>query len=346
MRIRGLGRVKAEWAKLIGQMSPGPMVLLYHRVAHLQQDPHLLAVTPEHFEEHLLALRQHFRFVSISELTESLARRRRPGPVVAMTFDDGYADNIEGAFPLLQKHGISATFYLASGFVGTMRESLHDDLERLLLLSPQCPDRLHLIFGGKRFVWAMRSRDTGDNSATSVAIWNTCSDIDPTPRHRAYREIHDLLRTVPPVEREGVLEQLRSQCGDPGPARTTHRAMSWDQARHMRACELTDLGSHTVHHPWLSALSLKEQRMEILESKRALEKQIDRPVTSFAYPYGTRQSYTAETVGLLKELGFTNACSNFRKRIGHRTDLFQLPRFVVRDWDGDEFLRQLRTGLL
>jgi len=346
MRIRGLGRIKTEWATLRGQMSPGPMVLLYHRVAHLQQDPHLLAVTPEHFEEHLLALRQYFRLVSLSELKESLARGRRSGPVVALTFDDGYADNMEAAFPLLKKHGIPATFYLASGFVGTMRESLHDDLERLLLLPQQCPDQLHLIFGRKLFVWAMRSRDTGDKNTTPAAVWNIHSGIDPTPRHRAHREIHDLLRAIPPVEQEGVLEQLRSQCGNPGPARTTHRAMSWDQARHMGDCELTDLGAHTVHHPWLSALSLKEQRMEILESKRALEIQIDRSVASFAYPYGTRQSYTAETVGLLKDLGFTYACSNFRERIGLRTDLFQLPRFVVRDWDGDEFMRQLRTGRL
>jgi len=346
MNIRGLGRVKAEWGKLRGQMSPGPMVLLYHRVAELQQDPHLLAVTPEHFEEHLLALRQHFQVVSLSELKESLARGRRPGPVVALTFDDGYADNIEAAFPLLKKHGIPATFYLASGFVGTMRESLNDDLERLLLLSQQCPDQLYLTFRGKPFVWAMRSRDTRDKNATPIAVWNIRSDIDPTPRHRAHREIHDLLRAIPPVEREEVLEQLRSQCGDPGPARATHRAMSWNQARHMGACDLTDLGAHTVHHPWLSALSLKEQRMEILESKRALEKQINRYVASFAYPYGTRQSYTAETVNLLKELGFTNACSNFRERIGRRTDLFQLPRSVVRDWDGDEFLRQLRAGRL
>ena len=122
--------------------------------------------------------------------------------------------------------------------------------------------------------------------------------------------------------------------------------MSWDQARQMAACELTNLGAHTVNHPYLSALPLKEQREEILESKRSLEKQIGRPITSFAYPYGTRQSYTAETVGLLKELRFTFACSNYRERIGRRTDLFQLPRLVVRDWDGDQFLRQLRTARL
>jgi peptidoglycan/xylan/chitin deacetylase (PgdA/CDA1 family) len=146
------------------------------------------------------------------------------------------------------------------------------------------------------------------------------------------------------MERETVLQQLRNQCDDPGPARATHCAMSWDRARDMAACELVELGAHTVNHPWLSALSLADQRREILDSKRVLEEQIGRSVTSFAYPYGTRDSYTVETVALLREARFTNACSNFRARIGGNTDPFQIPRLVVRDWDGEEFLQQLKAG--
>ena len=114
MRIRGLGRLKTTLARLRGQLAPGPTVLLYHRVAELRQDPHLLAVATEHFEEHLLALRRHCRVMSLSNLTDSLARGERPGPVVVLTFDDGYADNAEAALPLLKKYDMPATFYLAS----------------------------------------------------------------------------------------------------------------------------------------------------------------------------------------------------------------------------------------
>lgn len=346
LRIRGLGRLKAQCARLRGQLTPGPMVLLYHRVTKLPHDPHLSAVTPEHFEEQLQAQRRHFLVVSLGEVTDGLQHGGRLGPVIAITFDDGYADNAESTLPLLRKHDIPAIFYLASGFVGSTREHLQDDLERLLLLSPQCPDQLEFTAGGRRSAWAMRSRDSWDESVESVAAWNVEAATDPSPRHRAHREIHNLLRALPSAEREEGLKQLRSQCGDPGPARSTHRAMTWDQSRQMAACELIDLDAHTVNHPSLSALPMKEQRAEILECKRTLEEQIGQPVTSFSYPYGNRASYTAETVGLLIELGFTNSCSNFSDRIGRRTDLFQIPRFIVRDWNGDEFLRQVRQGRL
>lgn len=325
---------------------PGPMVLLYHRVALLPNDPHLLAVTPEHFEEHLLTLLQHFRVVPLSEMTASLSRGGTLGPVVAITFDDGYADNAEVALPLLAKHDIPTTFYLSSGFVGSTREQLQDELERLLLLSQQCPDQLQLTVGGKAHSWDMRSRVSADKSGSPISGWDMESGTYPTPRHLAYREIHTLMRALSPAERDEALEQLRCQCGDPGQARSSHRAMSWDQARQMAACELTDLGAHTVNHPFLSSLSPKMQLDEILKSKKMLEAQTGRPVSSFAYPYGTRQSYTLETVDVVKELDFKNACSNFRGHIGRATDPFQIPRFVVRDWDGDEFSRQLRQGRL
>jgi peptidoglycan/xylan/chitin deacetylase (PgdA/CDA1 family) len=346
MRIRGIARLKGQWSRIIGQLRPGPTILLYHRIAQPAVDPQLVAVTPAHFEEQILALRRHYRVVSVSELVSNFRSGRSNGSMISLTFDDGYADNAEVALPLLQKHAVPAMFYLASGFVGSAREFLSDDLERLLLTPPQCPDALHLTIGGKPFACAMRSRDAEPESIVSDGEWNITSKTDPEPRHRAYRALHALLRASPPAEREQVLDQLRSQCGDHGPARLAHRAMSWDQARDMASCELVELGAHTVNHPWLSSLTLTEQRKEIVNSKRVLEQQIGRPMTSFAYPYGTRESYTTETVAMVKGAGFGNACSNFRERICGHTDPLEIPRMVVRDWDGDQFLQRLTAGRL
>jgi peptidoglycan/xylan/chitin deacetylase (PgdA/CDA1 family) len=214
-----------------------------------------------------------------------------------------------------------------------------------LLLPSQCPAQVKLNVGDQSLVWDMQAMDDSGRVGSAIK-WDMLSKTNPTPRHRAHREIHNLLRTLLPAGREEALKQLRCQCGDLGSARSTHRAMSWDQARQMASSDLIELGAHTVNHPWLSSLSLEEQRAEILGSKRVIEEQIQKTIRSFAYPYGTRTSYTAETIAILNELNFTNACANFGERISLRTNPFQIPRFLVRNWNGDEFMRQLRKGQL
>jgi peptidoglycan/xylan/chitin deacetylase (PgdA/CDA1 family) len=104
---------------------------------------------------------------------------------------------------------------------------------------------------------------------------------------------------------------------------------------------LIEIGAHTVTHPSLSALPIASQREEIWQSKTGLEEILDRPVTSFAYPYGKRSDYSAETVALVREAEFVCACSNFAGLVSQSTDRFQLPRVHVPDCDGEEFVKQL-----
>ena len=346
MRVRGLGRLEAVYSKLKGFLFPGPMVLLYHRVTYLHHDPQLLAVTPEHFDAHLQVLKQYYQVMSLLELLKILADGKSPGHVLVITFDDGYSDNVETAFPLLQKYGIPATFYLSSGFVGSSHEQFHDDLDRILFSSSKSITQIRLTIRGSLYVWSM-DLEKNNNSVTALrTISNNNSKHNISLRARVYNEIYNLLRESSTSERDAVLEELRYQCGNPGPVRPSHKAMSWDQVRLMCKSNLVDIGGHTVNHPYLSALDINQQQSEILSSKLKIEEEIGKSISSFAYPFGTNQSYTSETVALLKTIGFTNSCSNFRGRIARSTDPFQIPRFVVRDWSGEEFLRQIRIARL
>ena len=101
-------------------------------------------------------------------------------------------------------------------------------------------------------------------------------------------------------------------------------------------------GAHSVNHLKLRFLSEAEQDREISESKRRLESIVGAEVTSFAYPYGTREDYDEHTIALVRKAGFKLACSNFEGLTTPRTPLHELPRFVVRDWDGDAFAKHLR----
>jgi peptidoglycan/xylan/chitin deacetylase (PgdA/CDA1 family) len=96
-----------------------------------------------------------------------------------------------------------------------------------------------------------------------------------------------------------------------------------------------------VSHPVLASLSTPVQRDEIRQGKTRLEEMVGRPVTTFAYPYGKRGDYTAETIALVREAGFVCACSNFAGSVDRSTDPYQLPRIYIHDWDGEKFAAAL-----
>ena len=114
------------------RLRSGPLILLYHRVADIEPglDSNVsgLSVTPEHFEQQLAVLRRRFAPLRLRDLLESPRRLRHPA--VAVTFDDGYADNLHTALPLLERFGIPATFFVTSGMLRGEREFWWDTLER------------------------------------------------------------------------------------------------------------------------------------------------------------------------------------------------------------------------
>ncbi len=85
------------------------LILLYHRVTDVDSDPWSLCVTPDHFAEHLEVLRKYTHPMRLQQLAQGLYRRQRAGRPVAITFDDGYADNLQNAKPLLERYDIPAT---------------------------------------------------------------------------------------------------------------------------------------------------------------------------------------------------------------------------------------------
>jgi peptidoglycan/xylan/chitin deacetylase (PgdA/CDA1 family) len=137
------------------------------------------------------------------------------------------------------------------------------------------------------------------------------------------------------------MDELLAWGGVESAGRADRRCLTVDEVCALARGHFIEVGAHTVTHPSLSTLPMDSQREEIRESKAQLEEIVDCAVTSFAYPYGKRSDYTSETVGLVEEAGFTGACSNIGGLVCNASDRFQLPRFHVQDWDGEEFSRQL-----
>lgn len=343
MRIRGLGRFRqtARWLK--SHFTSEVLILLYHRVAELPADPQLLNVTPRHFTEHLEVLRSYGRPMRLQQLIQAMQSGSLPHRAIVITFDDGYADNLYYAKPLLERYNTPATVFVTTGYIGQNREFWWDELERLLLEPGMLPAMLRLHINGRLCQWELgETAHYDEETAQHHRCWNALEKHNPSQRQYIYRTLCQLLRPLPNTERQKALDELRTQTRAASMGWLTHRPLTSEEVYRLTEGGLVEVGGHTVTHPVLSALPGLTQRSEIEQSKSYLEELLGYPIMSFAYPYGSRSDYTAETVATVQKAGFVCACSNFPGIVRRYTDYFQLPRVVVRDWNGDKFARQLR----
>lgn len=295
---------------------PPLVVLIYHRVVELSHDPQRLAVRPDRFREHIRALRASFDILRFEQDWSSLTR-----PAVVLTFDDGYADNLEHALPILKQLHAPATFFIATGYVGGSREFWWDELERVLLRggAGQILQHIGPVTMARRYDGARADE-----------------------REALYHDLHPRLKQLSIADREAVLVELNQAFADvPGP-RATHRVMRADEVVQMGASEVVTLGAHTVWHQPLSSLSAAVQREEIECSRAALQAWTTHPVSVFSYPFGNHDDYTPQTVALCRDLGFDRVAANHPGVVRAGTDPMQVPRFLVRDWSANELMQRLR----
>ncbi len=359
--LRSLARGVRRWVRAC---APHAIVLLYHRVAELESDAQWLAVTPERFAAQMDLLRSRYRVVSLRELTHCLREERVPRNAVVVTFDDGYADNLHNAKPILKRYGIPATVFVCTSGIQGRREFWWDELERLLLETPRLPDTLSLVLHGREYRWdtsaegvqagtdggaagkaGFRSHDsrltTHDSQVPTGCRWNVTIDECLTPRRKAYRELAPLIRNLSYEDRQAVLDEVSRWAGVEREVRPSHRCMTAQELRELADDGLVEVGAHTMTHSVLSHQDAAEQQRELCGSKLMLEEILERPVESFSYPFGGREDYTPETVVLAQQSGFLCACSNFPEWVTPRTSPFQIPRYLVRDWPVDEFTHLL-----
>lgn len=326
MRVPGLWRIKRRWSRLTAPVRSQVVILMYHRIFEATTDPWNLCVSRTHFEEHLQCLRKHYSVLSLGSLVQSLKDRQLPHRAVVLTFDDGYLDNYLNAKPLLEQYDIPATVFVSTGYVDANREFWWDELEGLLLVTPNVPEQIALPSNGTVYHWDLSE---GSNS----------SDIgQPTARTRVYSGLYQLLRPLSQEQREPILEKLRSQIQGGERGRADYRAMTSQEVTQLAESDLVEVGAHTVTHPVLSAHSEDVQRWEMFESKQRLEAMVGRPVTTFSYPYGDAGDTTYR---LAADVGFSGACTTVAASVLSKSDPYQLPRFAALDWDGEEMGRRL-----
>jgi peptidoglycan/xylan/chitin deacetylase (PgdA/CDA1 family) len=315
------------------------VILMYHRVTEADFDPWNLIVRPDRFRQQLEVLSVNHEVVPLRRvLAEPNSFRDR----VALTFDDGYADNLVAARNLAES-GIPATYFVAAGQIGVDLEFWWDEVERIFLASETLPASLELDLAASRLELSLAGDGSPSQSSALDRSWRAeCAPT--TPRQRAYLAAYGALRGLGHRERDDALERLFEWAETTRQSRENMRALDEGELQTLAALDGAEIGGHTVTHPVLSSLSAQEQHVEIATGRDRLREITGSAVDSFAYPHGTPRDYTAETVEIVADAGFLRACAAVGGglRIG-AADPYQLPRFMVEDWTGAQFDCRLRA---
>jgi peptidoglycan/xylan/chitin deacetylase (PgdA/CDA1 family) len=271
----------------------------------------------------------------MQDLVEALMTGQIPPRSVAVTFDDGYADNFHVASPLLASFEVPATIFVTAGQVGATEEFWWDALERIFLNAGELPSVLDLVVGGQPQRWELgQSASFSIREAERWRDWRA-DGPPPTGRHQLYRQIWQVLFDANSEERHRLVTELTLWAGLPREARPTHRLMTEAELRHL-ADGLVEVGAHTWTHPSLARLSAWDQTDELQRSKFRLEAILGRTVTGCSYPHG---DYSPKTLRLVQEAGYAYACGSTQIPVRRDADRFHLPRVVVDDWNVPSFER-------
>jgi peptidoglycan/xylan/chitin deacetylase (PgdA/CDA1 family) len=234
-RLSGLARLQEALERRAGRHFM--VILLFHRVTDLVPEDGITVGTTR-FRRICRLLKNRFRVVPLGEVHETLLRRRpMPPRTVAITFDDCYRDNLDAA-RVLAEHGLPATFFIPTAYVGT----------------------------------------------DHVFPWD--ADLPTLPN------------------------------------------LTWDDVREMARLGF-EIGSHTVSHPDMGRISFEEARRELVDSRQELQKQLNRPVRWFAYPFGGVENFSADLLPLIEATGYDAGFSAHGGFVGAESDPRLLPREAV-----------------
>lgn len=294
----------------------GVPVLMFHNVGHPAETDYL----PEHMkigEARLSRLLEELQrsgdsTMTVGALVEALDRGELPRDRVVLTFDDGYRDNHDKLLPLLQRFGATATVYVQTGPMQGRVNWLHHYFWILHRLGP------HAV--GEKLAAVVDSPD----------LQAKLRSLPQAPVPGEYQLKRLLKYEVSTAQRDRLLAQVFHEIGGDDRALAASVWLGEAECRALDAAGV-ELGAHTVNHLVLSSLPADEQRREIDGSRRDLERWLGHPVRSFAYPYGRSWDYNADTVTILRELGFSSAITAMPGLNEPRTDRMELRRVAVNE---------------
>jgi len=246
----------------------------YHRVGEpslTKYDPNVFSCDEINFVEQIKYIKQNFKVISLADVPNVISKDLHSHKYALITFDDGYIDNYTCAFPILKKHHMPATFFLATNFVSNFEIPWWDKIAYLI-------------------------KNTKKN-IIQLDGWRESIRIDTNDLSNTIREVLCAVKSNYKNSIDDVVIELEKLTNVNVPEDNT-LFMSWDNTREMKLSGM-DFGSQTCSHRILSHLPCEEQEKEAKNSKNILEKEIESSIVSFAYPVGGLDSFTSKTESII-----------------------------------------------
>jgi peptidoglycan/xylan/chitin deacetylase (PgdA/CDA1 family) len=289
----------------------GAVLMLHHvrppRAGEFQPN-RLLEVTPEFLTSILERLKAApVDIVTLDEMHRRMVEGDFARRFVCITFDDGYRDNKEWAYPILARFSAPFCIYVPSAF----------------------PERRG------RFWWLALEMAIAKSDSVRIEIGGRVHSVacaDASAKLAAFRTLYWRLRAcAEEAEIHRAVDRLAAAAGVDMTAVTDRLCMGWDEIRALAADPLVTIGTHTVNHVILSKASEDDARRELVDGRRAVEAEIGRPVEHLAYPYGARDTAGEREFRLAAELGFKTAVTTRPGVLfaGHRGHMTALPRLSL-----------------
>jgi peptidoglycan/xylan/chitin deacetylase (PgdA/CDA1 family) len=284
-----LGAFKLLGGDVVSRAAPfgnGVLVVTYHRIGNPAEsvfDRSVFSTTEEQFDMQMEFLKRNFEVISPHELP--MARRSGRGRYVIITFDDGYRDNYEKAFPILKRHRLQATFFVPTGLIDRRELSWWDQI-----------------------AWMIRHSDSAEIPA---GTWFRHSlTLSGDLRERAINEALQKYKSLAGRDTANYIADLADVTGHSSlPIHLgDEQLMTWNNIRELRLGGMT-IGGHSVNHPILSRLSSAEQVQEIRGCYERLHEMTGIRPKAFSYPVGKQDTFNTITRAILLSIGFEYAFS-------------------------------------
>ncbi len=303
-------------------------VLTFHHVLPAHDEPFQpqrgLEITPAFLDAVLSSLRQaDVDIVSMDEAWRRLTGVAGERRFVAVTFDDGYRDMLEHAWPILKRHNVPVTLYVASAFAE----------------------------GTGVLWWEVLSRAVADNSTIEAEIDGALRRFDcstPQAKDASYDILYDWLRGMPhEAELEAATAMIAARNAVDTAAQCRELCMGWDELAGLAADPLVTIGSHTVSHPFLAKCDAEAVRAELTESRFMIEQKLGVRPEHLAYPVGATDAAGPREFAIAAELGYKTGVTTRAGVIfaDHAEHLTALPRISVNgEFQQLRFLDVLLSG--